>query len=1113
MASASYSEDLTCPICLTIFTDPVNLPCGHSFCRGCITDALSSQQQCPQCRTAVPTEIKSLPTSHILKSLAEKAKEAEKIKTEPAKEKAGVSELCPEHEEKLKLFCVTDQQLACIICRDGERHEGHKFKPIKEAAAFLRQELEKGMENLCGDIPAMESLANTQRQEIRKTKAKSEQLMTQIHRQFEEMHQFLRKREDEIKNELKFKEQDDVEKMSKSLKVIETALSERIEVEAKVTSVLKIEDSERLLKSWTEGNSRVTAEDLIKPKANDLQVVDSSLSLGPYESHLQFFMWKEMLQVIQPRAELLSLKSNSADIAVSEDGRSLFCTPKSNQASLGSFSTFGSATSQARAFAFADFYGTPKTPDYPSFSGLGQTTSPAFGSTTGFGQTMTPPSFDNNCVIHTNPEFTSGQHYWEVEVGHRDYWELGIKDHFLKYDGQQYSICSPNIVTELGCEDRPRKIGVYLNCALEKLSFYDADNMKHIHTMSSSLMSTPLSAYFNIRVTSPDLNPLTVCCVRRQLLSVFRTMASASYSEDLTCPICLTIFTDPVTLLCGHSFCRGCITVALSSQELCPQCRTAVPTEIKSLPTSHILKSLAEKAKEAEKIKTEPAKEKAEVSELCPKHEEKLKLFCVTDQQLACIICRDGERHEGHKFKPINEAAASLRQELEGGIENLFDDILAIESLANTQRGEIRNTKAKSEQLMTQINRQFEEMHQFLRKREDEIKNELKHKEEDDVEKMSKSLYIIETALFESRELVGKVTSVLKIEDSERLLKSWTEGNSRVTAEDLIKPKANDLQVVDSSLSLGPYESHLQFFMWKEMLQVIEPPAELLSLKSNSADIAVSEDGRSLFSTLKSNSADIAVSEDGQSLFCSPRSNQAPSGQTTIPVFGPAKGSGQTSTPLFGPAKGSGQTTNHLFGSAKKSGQTTIPLFGSTKGSGQTSTPLFGPAKGSGQTSTPLFGSAKGSGQTTNHLFGSAKESGQTTNHLFGSPKGSGQTSTPLFGSAKESGQTSTHLFGFPKGSGQTTNHLFGFPKGSGQTTSHLFGSAKGSGQTTNHLFGFPKGSGQTTSHLFGSAKGSGQTTNHLFGSPKGSGQTTNHLFGSAKGSGQTTNHVFGSPK
>ncbi|GLD45619.1 nuclear factor 7, ovary-like isoform X1 [Lates japonicus] len=81
----------------------------------------------------------------------------------------------------MKLFCVTDQQLACIICRDAEEHRGHKFNPLKEAATSLRKELEMGMENLCGDIDATESLASTQREEITKTKRKSQQLMTQIY--------------------------------------------------------------------------------------------------------------------------------------------------------------------------------------------------------------------------------------------------------------------------------------------------------------------------------------------------------------------------------------------------------------------------------------------------------------------------------------------------------------------------------------------------------------------------------------------------------------------------------------------------------------------------------------------------------------------------------------------------------------------------------------------------------------------------------------------------------------------------------------------------------------------------------------------------------------------
>lgn len=42
--------------------------------------------------------------------------------------------VCPDHDERLKLFCETDQKLVCLICRDGDQHQGHKFKPVDEAA-------------------------------------------------------------------------------------------------------------------------------------------------------------------------------------------------------------------------------------------------------------------------------------------------------------------------------------------------------------------------------------------------------------------------------------------------------------------------------------------------------------------------------------------------------------------------------------------------------------------------------------------------------------------------------------------------------------------------------------------------------------------------------------------------------------------------------------------------------------------------------------------------------------------------------------------------------------------------------------------------------------------
>ncbi|KAL0220315.1 hypothetical protein RCL1_000169 [Eukaryota sp. TZLM3-RCL] len=39
-----------CSICLRDFTDPASLPCGHSFCRSCITKWLSSHTSCVHCR-------------------------------------------------------------------------------------------------------------------------------------------------------------------------------------------------------------------------------------------------------------------------------------------------------------------------------------------------------------------------------------------------------------------------------------------------------------------------------------------------------------------------------------------------------------------------------------------------------------------------------------------------------------------------------------------------------------------------------------------------------------------------------------------------------------------------------------------------------------------------------------------------------------------------------------------------------------------------------------------------------------------------------------------------------------------------------------------------------
>ncbi|KAJ0065967.1 hypothetical protein NL108_001191, partial [Boleophthalmus pectinirostris] len=46
------AEQLQCSLCLEVFTDPVNAPCGHSFCRVCIYRHWNSNRphNCPLCK-------------------------------------------------------------------------------------------------------------------------------------------------------------------------------------------------------------------------------------------------------------------------------------------------------------------------------------------------------------------------------------------------------------------------------------------------------------------------------------------------------------------------------------------------------------------------------------------------------------------------------------------------------------------------------------------------------------------------------------------------------------------------------------------------------------------------------------------------------------------------------------------------------------------------------------------------------------------------------------------------------------------------------------------------------------------------------------------------------
>ncbi|XP_030012607.1 E3 ubiquitin-protein ligase TRIM8-like [Sphaeramia orbicularis] len=68
-----FEEELLCPICLNVFDEPIQLPCKHNFCKGCISEAWTKENagvRCPECNHEYdqkPTLEKNFKLANIVK--------------------------------------------------------------------------------------------------------------------------------------------------------------------------------------------------------------------------------------------------------------------------------------------------------------------------------------------------------------------------------------------------------------------------------------------------------------------------------------------------------------------------------------------------------------------------------------------------------------------------------------------------------------------------------------------------------------------------------------------------------------------------------------------------------------------------------------------------------------------------------------------------------------------------------------------------------------------------------------------------------------------------------------------------------------------------------------
>ncbi|XP_072406096.1 zinc-binding protein A33-like isoform X1 [Chiloscyllium punctatum] len=285
-----------------------------------------------------------------------------------------------------------------------------------------------------------------------------------------------------------------------------------------------------------------------------------------------------------------------------------------------------------------------------------------------------------------------------------------------------------------------------------------------------------------------------------------------SWTEEVICPICLDFFTDPVTLECGHNFCRSCITQSWErrGRNSCPECRQEFPD--RNLRGNRVLANLAEKAR---KLNGNP--QEKERKHHCEEHQEELKLFCETDEKLVCVICRDSREHKSHNFIPVKEAVGIYKDRVKSSLDSLTEKKSAALEIEREQKQKISQIQEESSSLQTHIKSEFTKMHQMLTEKEQSLLRDLREQEENILKAMEQNLCEIQKNLNSFQQKLSNLEKQLEQTDGVIFLTEEASQKRRISGDGCV------LSLTDGTISTKTFCSLFPFLVWKEMQEATHP--------------------------------------------------------------------------------------------------------------------------------------------------------------------------------------------------------------------------------------------------------------------------------------------------
>ncbi|XP_037769383.1 E3 ubiquitin-protein ligase TRIM7 [Chelonia mydas] len=363
-----------------------------------------------------------------------------------------VGRVCEKHNEDLKIFCQEDQIAICMVCHLSRDHREHTAVPIEEAAADYKDQIQSRLEIL-----------KKEREKILSFKlngeSKSQELLKQLETEkrkivseFQQLCQFLEEQKQLLLAQL--------EKLNKEIK------KRRAEYVAKLSE--EISSFSHLI-SEMEQKCQQTASEFLQDIKGTLSRCEREKFQNPvaFSSVLKWRSWESS----QRTASLETIMTKFKD--------SLSSSQRLDKASV----TLDPDTAHPQLILSADRrsvrWGDAEQ-DLPD----------------------NPERFDTEPCVLGCEGFTSGRHYWEVEMKMegRGVWAVGVaresvsRKEWINFNpevgiwalegrGDQYwALTAPEQLIPLSPSQAPRRIRVYLDYEGGRVVFFDTGRRDPIVT-------------------------------------------------------------------------------------------------------------------------------------------------------------------------------------------------------------------------------------------------------------------------------------------------------------------------------------------------------------------------------------------------------------------------------------------------------------------------------------------------------------------------------------------------------------------------------------------------------------------------------------------------------